>query len=471
MKVAILISGYFRSFDENLNSIKNKIINKFDSVDIYLHITENEDNDDKYLNNVKNLTDKIKNELNPLVCIIEPNLIFSESNSKKNNLYNQWVKYYKLNTLKKINEKQFGVYDLVIKLRPDLLFISDINFSTLENTVFLPKDSKIDKKKLLNYTDKYISDTFAFGDSNTMDVYFQIFENLNIKCSEHGFTPETILYEYLYDKVSIHEVDIDYSIQLSKCNVFAICGDSGSGKSTLGNLLKKYFNSSFLLECDRYHKWERSDENWYSFTHLNPDANFISKMNEDIFNLKVGKTIYQVDYDHSSGKFTQKEKIENSENLIVCGLHTLYDNSDSLYNLKIFMDTQEELKKEWKIQRDVNKRGYDKNKVLSQIENRKNDYIKYIIPQRKNSDIIINFYTDDGKNVKLKIFLLKKLNYSFFVENLKQNNLEFNFYKDLDFVIFEFNEYIDSNIFNKLMFRTFDFYDYILYFILNINGK
>lgn len=471
MRVAILISGYLRSFEENLQNIKNKILDRFDSPDIYLHITKNEDTEDKYFNKVSNLTEKIKYQLNPLICIIESNLIFSEKNSKKNNLYNQWIKYYKLNNLKKINEKIFGKYDLVIKLRPDLFFNSEINFEISKNTIFLPEDSKIDKKKLLNCTDNYIADTFAFGDSESMDIYFDVFESLNLECSEHGFTPETILFEYLKNKVSIKKLNINYYILLSKCNVFAICGDSGSGKTTLGNLLKKYFDSSFLLECDRYHKWERNDENWSEFTHLNPEANFISKMNEDIFNLKVGKTIYQVDYDHNTGKFTQKEKIENSENLIVCGLHTLYKNSDSVYNLKIFMDTEESLKKEWKIQRDVSKRGYSEEKVLNQIEFRKNDYLKYIEPQKNNSDIIINFYKDDESEQKLRIYILRKFDYVFFIEDLKQNNIDFNFEKNSNFVIFEFYKYVDNNIFNKLMFRSFDFYDYILYFILNVSGK
>jgi len=30
-------------------------------------------------------------------------------------------------------------------------------------------------------------------------------------------------------------------------------------------------------------------------------------MEKDVFDLKIGKDIYQVDYDHSSGKFTDKK--------------------------------------------------------------------------------------------------------------------------------------------------------------------
>ena len=50
-------------------------------------------------------------------------------------------------------------------------------------------------------------------------------------------------------------------------------------------------------------------------------------MNMDVYNLKIGHEIYAVDYDHSTGKFTQEEKIEAKNNIILCGLHTLYNNT------------------------------------------------------------------------------------------------------------------------------------------------
>ena len=84
------------------------------------------------------------------------------------------------------------------------------------------------------------------------------------------------------------------------CNVFAIAGDSGSGKTTLGNYLKNYFSSSFMLECDRYHKWERGDKNWDNYTHLNPEANYISKFSDDVYNLKMNNRLIGVIADRIS---------------------------------------------------------------------------------------------------------------------------------------------------------------------------
>jgi uridine kinase len=471
MKIAILISGYLRSFEHNLENIKNKIIDKFDSADVYLHITENEISEDRYLNvNHQKTIEKIKKILNPISTIVESNVIFSKNN-KKNVIYNQWSKYYKLNKLKKIHEEFYGEYDLVIKLRPDLHFVSEIDFKEKNNSVFVPKDSKIDKNKLLNPNDNFITDTFAFGDSESMDLYFDIFKNLDDLTKEYGFTPETILFEYLKNKIGIIEIDLNYYIILSNCNVFAICGDSGSGKTTLGNLLKQYFNSSFLLECDRYHKWERNDENWKNVTHLNPDANFITKMNEDIFDLKIGKSIYQVDYDHSTGKFTQKQKIKNPENLIVCGLHSLYGNEQNLYDLKIFMDTEEKLKKKWKIKRDVEKRNYTEEKILKQINDRKYDFEKYILPQKENSNVIVNFYENEYDLLNLKIKINKELLQQTTINKITSNFPNANIFYDTDFISFTFSSFQENEVFNQLKYRTFDFYDYIIYILLNLKNN
>jgi uridine kinase len=475
MRTAILISGYLRTFKSNITNIQDKIINKFSEVDIYIHITKNEKDNDKYLN-INNIDDDLKyinDLLKPKSLIFEDNLILS-NNIKENDVLNLWLKYYKLNDIKNINETKFGKYDLVIKYRPDLSIISDDLFEHYIDGVFIPIDSKIDNDKLRNSNDSYICDIFAYGDSESMNKYFSIYNQLRELIENHGTVSETLLYHYLnYNNIKYKLIDIKYNVILSSCNVFAICGDSGSGKTTIGNILKQYFSNSFMLECDRYHKWERGHDNWQDFTHLNPDANYITKMNDDIFNLKVGKSILQVDYDHKSGKFTEPEKIDSSDNIIVCGLHSLYSTNESVYNLKIFIDTDELLKTKWKIQRDVKKRGYTPDQVVKQIESRKEDYFKYVYPQRNISDVIINFYTLDDidifsntdNNISLRIFISTIFDITDILDNIRKLNIEFEYSLNDNFYEINFLKYQNIPIIKK----TFNnYYDIIIYFILNI---
>ena len=273
--------------------------------------------------------------------------------------------------------------------------------------------------------------------------------------------------DYSNNLTKIKPIHLKNWVIFSQCNVFAICGDSGSGKTTLSNILKGYFSDSVILECDRYHKWEKGDDNWKTHTHLNPEANYLTKMNDDIFNLKIGKTIYQVNYDHSNGKFTEKEKIETGNNVFVCGLHSLYANND-IYDLKIFIDTDQELKTDWKIKRDVEERGYKKEQVLEQINNRKIDYHSFVEPQRSKSDIIINFFGQDS--IKLRILVHKKYKIVDILSIFSQWEIPYSFISDIkNFNEIVFENYKNCDILGIDKPHTRDFYDYILFFIFSLN--
>ena len=206
------------------------------------------------------------------------------------------------------------------------------------------------------------------------------------------------------------------------CNVIAITGDSGSGKTSLANIIKNIFNNSFVLECDRYHKWERNNEQWKSFTHLNPESNYITKMCNDVFDLKIGNTVYQIDYNHSTGCFTDKQRITSSDNIIVCGLHSLY-MPDNIVNLKIFIDTDDNLKIPWKMKRDILKRGYSIEQIYTQIQNRQSDYLTHIYPQKKVANIIIQYYTDNVFDI-LTFDIIKE--YSIYLKMHIKRNITFN---------------------------------------------
>jgi uridine kinase len=392
MKIALLISGYLRSFEYNIEKIKKYIIEN-NEVDIYIYITKNKET--KYMN-VDIDINKIIGILNPKYIIISDNIDFKKGN-KINDIMNQNLKFYLLNEERKRMEKIEKIaYDLVCKLRPDIHFNEPIDFYKFDmnNAVNIPIDSKIDISKLRTTDDKYVCDIFAFGSPISMNKYFNFYLQLDSLIKDYGIVNETLLYNYLNNNnITYNLIDINYLVILSLFNTIAITGDSGSGKTTITQILKNIFNNSFILECDRYHKWERDDINWKNYTHLNPEANFITKMQNDVFDLKIGNNIYQIDYDHKTGKFTDKELIESKENIIVCGLHSLY-LQDNIINIKIYMDTDDNLRIPWKIKRDITKRGYSIEKIYQQIVNRKEDFDKYIKIQREKADIIICFYTD-----------------------------------------------------------------------------
>ena len=385
MRVAILISGFLRTIDYNFKKIKN-ILNNYEC-DFYLHISNNEELD-KYNNNILEL-DYILNLIQPIKCIIENEMMFPEC--KHLNLKRMWYKIYILGKLVTLQENNLDFkYDLVIRIRPDLyieneqinldeyIFNENNIYGSLHNNLFL--------------------DEFNFGSSIAMEKYCKLFLNFDEYNKNKINRAEDFIKLHCENiKLNMKPSNINHKLVLSLCNIIAITGDSGTGKSTLMKHLKCLFDKDVLeIEGDRYHKWERGDKNWNNYTHLNPNANYISKLSNDMYDLKIGKDIYQVDYDHSTGKFTDIEKLENKNNIILCGLHSLFDKkSNNLLNFKIYLDTDEKLRRYWKIKRDVKSRGYTIERVLEQIDKRMKDYQKYIKPQSDNSDFIINFYTDE----------------------------------------------------------------------------
>ena len=451
MKSALLISGYLRCFKENINNIKKYIIDE-NNIDIYIHLTMDKEN--KYVNKEIKL-DEVYKLLNPKFMIVSKNIHFNDD-PKINNLLNQNYKLLLLNNkLKEFEHLENIKYDNIIKIRPDVYLKQHINLNIKYDKLQIPKDAKMDSTKLEKSTDKFLCDIMAYGNVELMDKYINYYKYLKDLIPKYGYINETLLFYYLNENnIKYEEVDIDFHVVLSLCNTIAITGDSGTGKTTLSNIIKKLFDDSFVLECDRYHKWERNDENWNKFTHLNPNSNYITKMQQDVFDLIIGNNIYQVDYDHKTGKFTDKELIESKDNIIVCGLHSLYIE-ETIINLKLYVDTDENLRIPWKISRDVKKRGYSIEKIMEQINNRKDDFNKYILPQKYKADIIINFYTDKLFHVdnfipdeKLNIFLrigistifninkiIASLNINKFVNENGYIYLYFNNNYDYEFII------------------------------------
>lgn len=183
---------------------------------------------------------------------------------------------------------------------------------------------------------------------------------------------------------------------LSQPYMIGIGGDSAAGKSTLTKALASVFEeqNTTIVRGDDMHKWERGNENWKTFTHLDPRAN---KIHEDLVqakSLKTGQSIKRSFYDHNTGKFTLPTFLKPNKLIIFEGLHSFYlRNQSDVYDLKIFMQPQDELRIWWKVKRDVAKRGYTPEQVLEQLKSREQDSDKFIKTQSEQADIVASFFS------------------------------------------------------------------------------
>ena len=138
--------------------------------------------------------------------------------------------------------------------------------------------------------------------------------------------------------------------------VIGIAGDSGAGKTRLLEKIEHLFGGKkdiLFIEGDGDHRWARGDENWEQYTALDPKANYLYRQADNIRELKRGNAIYRSEYDHETGEFTEQKRIQAKKYIVLCGLHSLYLPAlREELDLKIFMNTDTNLRNYWKINRD-----------------------------------------------------------------------------------------------------------------------
>ena len=422
MKICFAICGLPRSIDLVINRI-DELFNLHD-ISYYICLTNNYKDYEKEYNNIFDINNIINNKnISKLMFITD-----SENSIYRNSLnYSNKIK----NILSIVDDK----YDIYILIRSDFIFNSIDFLDNIKNDTKIYLSNNNNSNNYINMENCRYNDNIIITKNYTNFIKLNMLYEINKNNNNYM---ELILYNYINNyNIDYEQIFIDYKLVLSRCNIIAIAGDSGSGKTTLLNELINIFPSDkyLKLETDRYHKWERGDLNYLEYSHLNPKANNLDKMKSDIYNLKIGQEIYTVDYDHTTGKFTQEEKITSKKNVILCGLHTLYDVNN--VNLKIYMDTDRELIKKWKINRDVKERGYKIEKVLKQIENRQKDYDEYIKNQQDNADIIIKYY-EKLDNLECEMIIRTKI----YISKIILNKSKFN------------NEIIIENNYIKILFKN-----------------
>ena len=199
--------------------------------------------------------------------------------------------------------------------------------------------------------------------------------------------------------------------------VIAIAGDSGSGKDTLTNSLKGLFgfHSVVSLSGDNYHVWERHSPMWHTLTHLNPRANNLLEFANDVQALLDNRPILSREYDHDRGRFKRAATVNKNDIVIASGLHALYiPYLNEKLDVRIFLDMDEELRRYFKVRRDVCEREYSVDKSLELIESRLKDGEHYIKPQMETAEIVfklqpVNYGDLDLSNIKTDVDIPLKL--------------------------------------------------------------
>jgi phosphoribulokinase len=178
----------------------------------------------------------------------------------------------------------------------------------------------------------------------------------------------------------------------------AIAGDSAAGKTTLtAGLVQALGPDRVTGVCvDDYHRYDREERKSLPFTPLHPECNYIEIMEQHLNLLATGQPILKPVYDHATGTFGRQERIEPREFVIIEGLLPLHSEmARACFDVTVYLDPPEDIRRQWKVRRDTNKRGYAPEQVLAELERREPESAAYIRPQRSYADIVVRFHPAD----------------------------------------------------------------------------
>lgn len=195
--------------------------------------------------------------------------------------------------------------------------------------------------------------------------------------------------------------------------VIGIAGGTGSGKTTITRkLVEKFGDDVSVVKHDNYYK-EHHDMSYEERSKLNydhPDSLDTDLLIEHVKALKEGRQIYCPVYDFTiHDRSDETELIKPTKVLIIEGILIFQDKRlCDLMDIKIFVDTDADVRILRRIIRDVKKRGRSLESVVDQyLTTVKPMHEQFVEPSKKNADIII---PEGGHNIVALEMVMNRVN-------------------------------------------------------------
>ena len=200
---------------------------------------------------------------------------------------------------------------------------------------------------------------------------------------------------------------------MSEVMIVGIAGGTGSGKTTITRRIVERFGSKVsVVYHDNYYK-AHNDMTYEQRCKLNYDHP--NAFDNDLFikhlkELKKGSTIECPVYDYSVHNRSDKiTVVKPNKVIIVEGILIFQDKRIcDLMDIKIFVDTDADVRILRRIRRDVRERGRTLESVIDQyLTTVKPMHEQYVQPSRKNADIIV---PEGGRNAVALDMIIQSIN-------------------------------------------------------------
>jgi len=178
--------------------------------------------------------------------------------------------------------------------------------------------------------------------------------------------------------------------------IIGICGGTGSGKTTVALKILEAVgpDSVVYLQQDSYYKdlshLPLEQRHTINFDH--PDAVDTELLIKQIEDLRAGRPIEQPVYDFTLHvRRPETKRIEPRPIILVEGI-LVFENPKlrSLMDLKIYVDTADDLRFIRRLTRDISERGRTVQSVITQyLETVRPMHLEFVEPSKRYADIII----------------------------------------------------------------------------------
>uniref|UniRef100_A0AAX7TKP4 Uridine-cytidine kinase n=1 Tax=Astatotilapia calliptera TaxID=8154 RepID=A0AAX7TKP4_ASTCA len=180
--------------------------------------------------------------------------------------------------------------------------------------------------------------------------------------------------------------------------VIGLCGGSASGKTTVANKIIEALDVPWvvLLSMDSFYKVLNKEEqelaakNEYNFDH--PDAFDFELLVNILRKLKKGKSIKVPVYDFTTHSRRKEWKTVYGANVVIFEGILAFANKEllKLLDMKVFVDTDSDIRLIRRLKRDISQRGRDISGIIKQY----NKFVKpafeqYIEPTVQVADIVV----------------------------------------------------------------------------------
>ncbi len=181
---------------------------------------------------------------------------------------------------------------------------------------------------------------------------------------------------------------------MTPVKIIGICGGSGSGKTTIVRKISELVSDFVFIPQDNYYKSAEyiSNANITAFNFDHPDAFDNDLIIEQLSALKRGERVEMPTYDFVHHRRTQETIAVEPKKVVIFEGIMIFTNKAvrDLIDLKIFVDTPDDIRFIRRLIRDIKERGRTLDSVVQQyMDVVRPGHYEFIEPTKAFADIII----------------------------------------------------------------------------------